>query len=146
MGKGKKLVIGAIVVLAGFSVMVAMAASDVEAPGTPAATKYDGLTDDQIERVKIVRETCDSNAYLYSSGSETLTNKRLEACVEQEQTLIEKYRSETEARYAGLTPEEIESVQQHRLECEEEEANLPEGVYISCPQRELQLIEQYRAN
>lgn len=79
-------------VIGGFFILVLIATLTVplEQP-----SKYEGLSQDQINRVKIFAERCEAQAYLAGAGSDTATEQAQKRCNEAEATLIERYRNET---------------------------------------------------
>jgi len=93
MGTAKKVGIGIAVVI-GVLVILGIVGSTMIEPALTAPSKYEGLTEQEIERVKIVYEQCETSAYLAGAGSDTRIQQGLERCADLEAKLIAKYRAE----------------------------------------------------
>lgn len=94
MGVLKKLGI-AVAVIVGLFVIISLAAgASYLAEKDAEASKYAGLTEEQITNVKILWERCETSAYMAGMGSDTATERALEKCKEVEAKKIAEYRAQ----------------------------------------------------
>ena len=89
-------VFGAFLVMGVLASMMAGPVTAVNGSGVVGATvddKYAGLTDKEVQRVKIAKEYCDNNPAITSVQSETAGQLAYQRCLEQEQVRIDNYRA-----------------------------------------------------
>ena len=86
----------AIIAIVAVLVILGLAIMSVPPDALPVTqvSKYDGLSEDQVTRVKILHERCEASAYLNGAGSDTAIQENLKRCADVEAKQIEKYRSE----------------------------------------------------
>lgn len=81
-----------------FAVVFAILAFAVIGSAFSEASKYDGLTEEQIDNVKILYERCETSAYLSGAGSDTAIRRAIEKCEEIQAARIAEYRAQNKSQ------------------------------------------------